>query len=56
MCHQARAPATQVIRLGLPQLLAPRADGFICYEDTTNEQQLFDIAIAEAEVVVQQTP
>jgi hypothetical protein len=51
-----RALATQVMRIGLSTLPAPRADGFISYEDTTHEQQLFDIAIPEAGVIVQQTP
>jgi hypothetical protein len=40
------APAAWLIGILLAELPAPLANGFIGHEDTTNEQQLFDIAAA----------
>ena len=34
----------QLIRILLIELLAPRADGFIGYENATHEQELLDAA------------
>jgi len=48
-----RAATTELIRIGLPKLPAPFPDGFIRHEDPTGEQELFDIAIAQAEAIVQ---
>jgi hypothetical protein len=39
-------PVAQLIRILLAELTAPCPDGFISHEDSTNEQELFDIAIA----------
>jgi hypothetical protein len=39
-------PVVQLIRILLAELTAPCPDGFISHEDSTNEQELFDIAIA----------
>jgi hypothetical protein len=47
------APATELIGIRLPELLAPLPDRFVGDGDSTSEQQLFDIAIAEAEAIVQ---
>jgi hypothetical protein len=46
-------PATELIRVLLPKLAAPLADGLIRDDDPTAEQQLFDVPIAEAEAVIQ---
>jgi hypothetical protein len=37
----------------LPKLPAPLADGFIRDDDTTGNQQFFNIAVAQAETAVQ---
>jgi hypothetical protein len=42
------APATELIGIRLPELPAPLPDRFIGDDDSTSEQQLFDIAVAEA--------
>jgi hypothetical protein len=47
------APATELIGIRLPELLAPLPDRFVGDDDSTSEQQLFDIAIAEAEAEVE---
>jgi hypothetical protein len=49
----SRAPATPVIGLGVPERLAPLADGFIRHDEATSEQQLFHVAVAAAEAEVQ---
>ena len=46
-------PAPELIGIGLPELPAPFADGFIGHDDPTGEQQLFDVAIAEAEAEIE---
>jgi hypothetical protein len=51
-----RTPASKLIRIRLSKLLAPLADGFVRDQHTTDKQQLFDIAIAEAEAVIQPDP
>src|SRR5262245_56054506 len=51
-----RTSASELIRIRLSKLLAPLADGFVGYQHTTDKQQLFDIAIAEAEAVIQPDP
>jgi hypothetical protein len=42
-------PATEGIRIRLAKLAAPLADRFVRHEDTTDEQELFDVAMAERE-------
>jgi hypothetical protein len=37
----------------LAELATPLADGFVCDDDPTDEQQLFDIALAETEAEIQ---
>ena len=39
-------PVAQLIRILLAELMSSCPDGFISHEDSTNEQELFDIAIA----------
>jgi hypothetical protein len=39
-------PVAQLIRILLAELTSPCPDGFISHQDSTNEQELFDIAIA----------
>jgi hypothetical protein len=46
-------PAPKLIRILLPKLAAPLANGFIGHRDPTREEQLFDIAITEAETEAQ---
>jgi hypothetical protein len=48
-----RATTSKLIGIWLPKLPAPLPDGFIRHDNTPGEQQLFDIAIAEAEAEVQ---
>jgi hypothetical protein len=43
-----RAPVPEVIRVWLPELLVPLADGLVGHDDPTSEQELFHITIAEA--------
>jgi hypothetical protein len=47
------APTTALIRRGLPTLVAPLADGFVCAVDPVGDQQLCDVPGAEAEPEVQ---
>jgi hypothetical protein len=47
------APAAQLIGILLTEFPAPLADSFIGHEDPENEQQIFDIAVVEAEGAVQ---
>jgi len=37
----------------LPELPAPLADGFVRYEDTTDEQEFFHVAVTEREAKIQ---
>jgi hypothetical protein len=46
-------PALELIGIGLPELQTLLPNGFIRDEDPTGEQQLLDIAIAEAETEIQ---
>jgi hypothetical protein len=46
-----RAPAPKLIGIQLSEFQTPLADSFVCDNDPTSEQQLFDITIAEAEAV-----
>jgi hypothetical protein len=41
------------MRIGLPALPAPLADGFGGYQHATDKEALFDVPIAEAEAGVQ---
>jgi hypothetical protein len=45
--------ATQPIGVVLPELAAPLADRFVGHVDTTFELQLFDIAVAQGEPIVE---
>src|SRR3712207_2137214 len=48
-----RASVAELIGIRLAELAAPFADGFVRHNDPTGEQQLFDIAVAQAETKVQ---
>jgi hypothetical protein len=45
--------APELVGIRLPERAAPFADGFIGHDHPTGQQQLFDIAVAETEPVVQ---
>ena len=47
------ASMPESIGIPLTELAAPFADGFVGHHDPTGEQQLFDIAVAQAETKVQ---
>jgi hypothetical protein len=46
-------PATQLIGIRLPELLAPLPNHFVRHHDPAGAQKLFDITVAEAEAKVQ---
>jgi hypothetical protein len=46
-------PMPEFIRVGLTELAAPLPDGFIGYDNPTGAQELFHIAVAETEAVIQ---
>jgi hypothetical protein len=46
-------PTPERVGILLVELVAPFADGFVDHDDPTDQEQLFDIAIAEAEAVIQ---
>jgi hypothetical protein len=48
-----RTPAAQVIRILLAKLAAPFADRFVRDDHTTDEQELFHVAMAEREAELQ---
>jgi hypothetical protein len=48
-----RPPAAQLIGILLPELPAPLADGFVGDDDTADEEEFFDVTMAEAKTVVQ---
>jgi hypothetical protein len=48
--------APQLIGLGLAKFPTPLADGLIGHDDATDKEQLFDIAVTEAEPVIQPDP
>jgi len=50
------ASTLQLIRVILPKLQTPLADGFMGDVDAALEQQLLDIAIAQGEAVVEPDP
>jgi hypothetical protein len=47
------APATQLICILLPKFPAPLSDGFIRHTDPPCKQELFHVAVAQAEAVVE---
>jgi hypothetical protein len=49
----SRPAPPQGIGIGLAKLAAPLADRFIRYEDTTDAQELFDVAMAEREAEIE---
>jgi len=49
----SRAATAHLVGIRLPKLPAPRADRFVRHEYTTREQQFLDVAVAEAEPVIQ---
>jgi hypothetical protein len=53
---RSRAPATELIRIGLPKLLAPLPDGLVGDQHATDKEEFFDIPIAEAEAVIEPDP
>jgi hypothetical protein len=48
----AGPPAAELIRILLPELPAPLADGFVRHDDPTNEQDFFYIAMTEREAEI----
>src|SRR5512132_4201270 len=52
----SRASAPELIGILLPELPAPLADRFIRDDDAACKQQFFNIAVAQAEPVVQPNP
>jgi hypothetical protein len=46
-------PVPELMGIGVPELQAPLADGFVGHQDPTDEWPLVDIPIAQAEAVVQ---
>jgi hypothetical protein len=46
-------PTPEFIGILLAELAAPLADGFVGHDDPTGEQQLFDIAVAQAEAEIE---
>jgi len=46
-------PAPEVIGILLPKLAAPLADGFVGHHNPTCKEQLFDVAVTQAEAEVQ---
>src|SRR4030095_15099167 len=46
-------PAAKLIRILLPKLAAPLADGFVHHTDRMRKEQLFHIPVAKAEPVVE---
>src|SRR5215470_17957213 len=51
-----RAPPSQPIRVVLPKLPTPFADRFVGYRDAAFEQELFHVAVAESEAIVEPDP
>ena len=51
-----RATATQPIGVVLPKLLTPLADGFMGHGDTALKQQLWHVAVAQREPILQPDP
>jgi hypothetical protein len=47
------APATQLIGIGLAELAAPLADGFVRYDHSPGAQQFLDITVTERKVEIQ---
>jgi hypothetical protein len=48
-----RTPATELIRIRLPELPTPLTDGFVRHDDPTNEQEFFHIPVAEREAEIE---
>jgi hypothetical protein len=48
----SRPVMPELIRIPLPELQTPLADGFVGHDDPAGEQQLLDIAVAETEAKV----
>jgi hypothetical protein len=53
---RSRTSATQWIGVLLPELHTPLTERFVRHNDPTGEQELFDIALAEARTEVQPDP
>jgi hypothetical protein len=51
-----RAPTSELVGRRLPQLPAPFADGFVGYQHTTDQEELFAVPMAEAEAVIEPDP
>src|SRR5262245_43834431 len=48
-----RTPSSQPIGVVLPKLPTPFADGFVGHRDATFEQELFHVAVAQGESLVE---
>jgi hypothetical protein len=53
---RTRTPAVELIGIGLPELQAPPANRFVGHHNPTDEEQLFDIPIAQAEAIIEPDP
>jgi hypothetical protein len=53
---RARTPPSQPIGVVLPKLPTPFADSFVGHRDTAFEQELFDVAVAQGEAIVEPDP
>jgi hypothetical protein len=49
----ARSPATQPIRVVLPELLTPPTDGFVGDVDAPFQEELLHVAIAQGEAIIE---
>jgi hypothetical protein len=49
LISRLRPPAPELIGILLPKLAAPLADGFVGHHDSAGKEQLFDIAITQAQ-------
>ena len=53
---RARTPPSQPIGVVLPKLPTPLADGFVGHRDAAFEQELFHVAVAQGEAIVEPDP
>ncbi len=53
---RTRTPAAELIRIGLPERQAPPTNRFVGHHNPTDEEQLFDIPIAQAEAIIEPDP
>ena len=51
-----RAPVAELIGIGLPKFPTPLTDSFVGHRDAAFEQELFHVAVAESEAIVEPDP